>query len=93
MKDTLKLSLICLLVAFLWNMAATQEVDWWKAERHNRVVILRDARVGHWATMFKCNMRNLSDDADPFCTEIITSWYPIVTKTGENRWTITFAQK
>jgi hypothetical protein len=71
--------------------APSQSVDWYyKPQVLNRVVMLSDWKSGHWATLFKCNMYNLSDDADPRCTMLISSYPPVVTRLGEHKWQVSF---
>jgi hypothetical protein len=86
----MKVTLACLIVALLWNAAATQTVDWFFLEKTQRVVVLSDRHLGHWGTMFRCNMHDLSDDCDPNCTMLISSYHPVVTRIGEAKWQISF---
>lgn len=88
----MKLTLSCLLIALLWNLAATQTVDWFFLQRTNRVVVLADPRHGHWATLFRCNMKDLSDETDPACTMLVSSVPPVVTRVTETKWQISFVQ-
>jgi hypothetical protein len=88
----MKTTLACLLVALLWNVAATQTVDWFNQQRTSRVVALSNPRLGHWATLFRCNMKDLSDETDPACTMIVSAVPPVVTRIDEHKWQVTFIQ-
>ena len=71
-------------------LGQTPRIDWFQLEHTNRVVALSDRNVGNWLTMFRCNVHDMSNDCDPYCTEIVTSWQPVVEPLGKNRWKITF---
>lgn len=86
----MKTTLTCLLVALMWSVAATQTVDWFQTQRQNRVVQLSNGRDGHWATLFRCNMHDLSDDCDPESTMLISSYPVVVTRIGEHKWQVSF---
>ena len=87
---TLKTTLACLFIALLWNVAATQTIDWFQLQRSGRVVLMSDWKSGHWATLFRCNMHNLSDECDPNCTTLISSYPVVVTRLGEHKWQVSF---
>ena len=99
MKGILKVCVFCFVVAFFWNMAATQQLSIYTQatkeadEKQPRDILLACGLTGHWATIARFNKSN--PDArgfEPNYTVIFCKYKPVVKKVGQ-RWQITFTSE
>jgi len=84
MKTALKITLACLFTALLWNVAATQTIEYLNPQDYYLT-----SNFGHWIAV-----NVLCEKKDPQCTVIYTSVKPVVTELADHRrWAISFKNK
>lgn len=98
MRDVFKVTIFCLIVAFLWNIASTQQLSQYTSEatreKQPRDIILASGNAGTWAIVSRFNKRDPEARGyEPTHTVIFCRYKPIVQKVNDERWQITFTSE
>lgn len=87
----MKITIASLFVALVWNVAATQTIDYWLFNDSPRNIFLASPASGHWATLSRYDCPDpYKSGYDPHGTVLYSSWKPVVKEVAPNRWQVTF---